>query len=315
MPPRACVIVNPASGAGTTGRMWPEIESALRGVLEVWEPRFTAAPGDATRLARQAVLDGFDMLVSIGGDGSMNEVVCGLFREGDAPPEERLLRPGVTLAAVRRGTGGDFARMLGQPGALPGSVAHLAGETTRPCDLGHLEFDDHEGKRAQRGFLNIGSFGLSGLVVDKVNRSSKALGGRMSFFLGLAKALLVYRPQAVRIEIDAALFHEGPHITCAVANGQYFGGGMRIAPAAEIDDGRFDVVVQSRRGWREIVSVSDVYSGKHLEWASMRSARGSRIEARPLDPADHVLLDVDGEQPGRLPASFRILPKAVRLKV
>lgn len=307
-----CVIVNPASANGETGRRWDEIRAALDRVLERWQPRFTETRGEATRLARQAVAEGCEMIVSIGGDGTMNEVVCGLFEpEGTG----RLMRPDLVLATVRAGTGGDFARMLGLTHRLPDSVAHLAGERTRPCDLGFLEFEDHAGRRAWRGFLNIASFGLSGVVVAKVNASSKALGGRASFLFGLTRALIGYRPQAVRIAVDGASFHEGPLVTCAAANGQYFGGGMRIASRAEIGDGLLDVVVQLRSGAREVLAIGDLYSGKMIDWPSVRSIRGARIEAAPVTAGDRVLLDVDGEQPGRLPASIRVIPGVVRLKI
>jgi YegS/Rv2252/BmrU family lipid kinase len=307
---RTCVIANPASANGATGRRWPEIESALNRVLEHWERRFTEKPLHAVELARHAVEDGFDMLVSIGGDGTMNEVVTGLF---DSRGEGALLRPGVVLATVRQGTGGDFARLLGQPRDLPASVAHLAGESARPCDLGFARFEDHDGRSAWRGFLNIASFGLSGEVVARVNAASKALGGRVSFLLGLVRALVGYSPLPVKVRVDGASFHEGPMITCAIANGQYFGGGMRFAPRAEIDDGRFEVVLQQKRGLKEILAIGDLYSGKSIDWPSVRSTRGEFVEAESVGPA-RVLVEIDGEQPGRLPASFRVLPAAVRLK-
>jgi diacylglycerol kinase family enzyme len=132
--------------------------------------------------------------------------------------------------------------------------------------------------------------------------------------LGLGKALIAYKPQAVKIAIDGQPFHEGPLVTCAVANGQYFGGGMHFAPEAAIDDGQFDVVAQLRTGVKEVLSIGDLYSGKLIQWPSVKCARGKLVEASPMAGSE-VLLDVDGEQPGRLPAAFRILPGAIRLKV
>ncbi|MFO0724847.1 MAG: diacylglycerol kinase family protein [Myxococcota bacterium] len=311
---RTLVIVNPASANGATGRRWPELRAALDKVLDRWDNQFTVAAKDATRLARQGVLDGYEMIVAVGGDGTMNEVVTGLFPEGEEVPTAPI-RSDLILSPVRQGTGGDFARFLGLPGTLPASVAHLAGDKTQASDLGVVSFVDHEGRPAWRGFLNIASFGLSGLVVEKVNHTTKALGGKASFFLGLGRALVGYRPQAVRVEVDGAPFYEGTLVTCACANGQYFGGGMHFAPQAILDDGQFDVVIQTKSGVKEIVSVGDLYSGKAAEWSSVRTRRGARVVAEPGSSGDVVLLDVDGEQPGRLPARFDILPKAVRLKV
>lgn len=318
MAPYTCVIVNPASANGATGRQWPEIRAALDRVLERWDNQFTLARGDATRLAREAIADGYEMLVSIGGDGTMNELVTGLFGPpaggGDGASSE-LLRPGIIIAPVRQGTGGDFARLLALPGTLPASVAHLAGEATRPADLGLVEYLAHDETMRQRAFLNITSFGLSGVVVEKVNTTTKALGGKASFLLGLGRAMVSYRPQRARIIVDGETIHEGPFVTCAIANGQYFGGGMRFAAKAQIDDGLFDVVIQLRTGVREVASIGDLYSGKLADWASVRYRNGRVVRSVPLDDKDRILLDVDGEQPGRLPATVRIVPGAVRLKI
>lgn len=308
------VIVNPASGNGATGRHWPELRAALDKVLERWDHQFTTGPGDGTRLARRAIAEGYEMIVSVGGDGTMNEVVTGLFPEGDAAPAAPT-RPGLVLAPVRQGTGGDFARLLELPGEIPACVAHLAGDRTRPCDLGVIEFVRHDGGPGWRGFLNIASFGLSGLVVEKVNSSSKALGGKASFAIGLARALAGYKPQKVRITADGASFLDQAMVTCAVANGQYFGGGMRFAAEAQIDDGAFDVVVQLKSGVREILSVGDLYSGRMSSWSSVRRVQAREVHAEPGDGGDPVLLDIDGEGLGRLPARFRVLPSAVRLKI
>ena len=311
----ACVIVNPASANGATGRRWPELRAALDKVLDRWDNQFTLGPGDATRLAREAAREGYEMIVCVGGDGTMSEVVTGLFEEDEAGISDQLVRKDLVLAAVRQGTGGDFARYLGLPTRLPASVAHLSGPQVRACDLGVAEYQDHEGALRRSAFLNISSFGLSGLVDEKVNTSTKALGGTASFMIGLGRALVSYRPQAVRIEVDGEVFHDGPIVTCAVANGQYFGGGMRFAPQAQIDDGKFDVVVQTKTGLKEVLSLPDLYSGRLQEWSSVRTTQGQEVTVVPSGAQDRVLLDIDGEQPGRAPATFKLISKGVRVKI
>lgn len=309
---RTLVIVNPVGGHGRAGRQWPELRAALDQVLQGWDNQFTLGPGDASRIAARAVDEGYDMIVAVGGDGTMNEIVDGLVTVGpDGAPTPR--RPDLIVSPVRLGTGGDFARMLGLPSQLPEAVAHLSSESATPVDVGYLDFERPNGEPGHRAFLNIASFGLSGVVDDKVNKSSKALGGRMSFLLGLSRSLISYRPQPVRISVDASPFYEGPMVTAACANGQFFGGGMHFAPEARIDDGLFDVVVQTRSGLREVSSISDLYQGRILSWPSVMHTRGKVVEAVPLSH-EPVLLDVDGEQPGRLPARFSILPGALRLK-
>lgn len=311
---RTKVIVNPRSGNGATQRRWPELRAALDEVLDDWEDAFTTEPRHATALAREAVEAGFEMLVCVGGDGTTSEMVTGLFAPAPEGIEPRLLREGLVLGPVRAGTGGDFARLLELDHKLPAAVRHLGGATTRPCDLGVLEYTTHEGEQARTAFLNITSFGLSGVVDEKVNGASKALGGTTSFLIGLGKALLAYRPAKVRVRVDGEDFYSGELVTCAVANGQYFGGGMRFAPDAALDDGLFDVVVQVSAGLREYVSIRDLYTGKLVGWPSVRHTRGRVIEALP-EQDEPVLLDVDGEPLGRLPAKITLLPGAVRLKV
>jgi len=302
------------SGNGATQRRWPELRSALDGVLPDWDDVFTTAPREATRLAREAVREGYEMLVSVGGDGTTSEIVCGLFGEDPLGVSTALIRDDVTLGLVRAGTGGDFARYLGLSHKLPGAVAHLEGAQTRPCDAGLIEYTSHEGGRARSALLNMSSFGLSGGVDEKVNASSKALGGTTSFLIGLGKALIAYRPAKVSIRVDDEDFYRGELVTCAVANGQYFGGGMRFAPSAELDDGALDVVVQVSAGLREYVNIRDLYTGRLEAWPTVRNRRGRRIEAVP-EQDEPVLLDVDGEQLGRLPATITIVPGALRLKV
>ncbi len=307
------VIVNPASANGATGRTWPELRAALDRVLDRWDNTFTLEPQEATAIAAKAAADGYEMIVSVGGDGTMNEVVTGLLAEGEEP---KLVRDDLVLGAVRAGTGGDFARFLELSHTLPDSVAHLGGDTTRPCDLGVIELTGHDGAPVRRAFLNIASFGLSGMVDDKVNATTKLFGGKASFLIGTFRALAGYRPQRVDVTVDGETFiADETMVTVAVANGQFFGGGMRIAPEAAIDDGQLDVVVQLRSGLKEIVSIRDLYSGRAADWASVRQTRGAVVEASPGTSEGPVLVDCDGEQPGRLPAKFRIIPSAVRLKV
>ena len=311
----ACVIVNPTSGGGATGRRWPELQAAFERVLTQWTPRFTTRPGEATEIARAAVHEGFDLIVCVGGDGTMNEVVNGLFEPGPEGITDRLIRDDIALGSMRQGTGGDFARYLGLTGRLPDAVEHLRDDTTRVCDLGIVEYVDLDGAPARRAFLNIASFGMSGLVVDKVNRATKIFGGKASFLLGLGRALAAYTPQRVRIEIDDSPFYEDSLVTGGVANGQFFGGGMHFASNAALDDGLLDVVVQVKSGVKEVLSIRDLYSPRFADWPSVRSGRGRIIRAVPSEPDEAVWLEVDGELPGRLPATFRILPSAIRLKV
>ncbi|MBI2377186.1 MAG: diacylglycerol kinase family lipid kinase [Deltaproteobacteria bacterium] len=307
---RTFVIVNPKSANGATGRHWPELRGALDRVLESWDSDFTLSRGDAMRLSRRAVAEGYDAIVSVGGDGTNNEVVSGMLDEAGA-----VVRPELVLGLVRAGTGGDFTRMLGLSSRIPKAVEHLAGAGTRACDIGFIEAVDLGGAPFRRAFLNEASFGLSGVIVDRVNHTTKAFGGGVSFFAGLVRGLTTFRPWKLAIEVDGAPFYEGLVTAGVAANGQYFGGGMRIAKAAAIDDGLLDIVVVTEIGAREIARVAELYTGDLVKWPSVRATRARTLRATAAGGVEPVLLDVDGEQPGRLPATIRVIPNAIRLKV
>ena len=307
----ARAIVNPRSGGKRTAKHWPEVEAAMREVLPDLEVVRTEAQGDATRLAREALQDGVNTVVGVGGDGTLNEVVNGFFDErGEA------IAPEAELAIMMMGTGGDFRRSFGIGKGWQECLARIAEGTTRTIDVGRLELTGHDGEPVVRLFDNIASFGASGSIVNAVNEASvsKWFGGAFAFRWATLTGLMRYKTRPVRIRVDDA-FDEVVDLTlCAVCNGRYFGGGMCIGPTAELDDGLFDVVIVEGMGtWDFIRHSGRLGAGEHLGQEGIRHVRGRRVIAEPTDDTD-TLLDVDGEGPGRLPATFEILPSALRVR-
>lgn len=301
------VLINPASAGGRTGKRWPEIASALRARLGDFDHGFTEARGQATDLVAAAMADGHRRIISVGGDGTHNEVLNGMFDEA-GPRHE-----GAELAIVPTGTGGDLRRTLGLPKDHLEAI-ELIGEHVRIVDVGRVACVDDRGRPVKRWFLNVASFGLSGKVVDVVNSGGKALGGKVSFMLGVAKASLGYKNQGVRLTVNGEVTYEGPINSVAVANAQYFGGGMHIAPNARMTDGLFDVVNLGDLGTvRSATNMPRIYKGTHLELDGVTVHQGVKVEAAPLEDGAAVLMDVDGEQPGQLPATITLHPKALRL--
>ncbi|MBN2358516.1 MAG: diacylglycerol kinase family lipid kinase, partial [Deltaproteobacteria bacterium] len=301
------VVVNPRSKLGATGRGWPEMERALRQTWPSLQARLTEGPEHATTLARDAVRGGAELVIAIGGDGTNNEVVNGFF---DA--ESQPLATAAAFAFIGSGTGSDLGRSLCSQDSLQARIDAIAGSAGRRIDVGRVTFVDHEGRERRRIFVNISSFGVSGMVVRAVNARSS--GGRVAYALETARAIFRYRNCPVAISVDGGEPSELELTLCAVANGQFFGGGMQIAPHAVVDDGQFDVV--RVWGWRPIgflANASKVYKGAHLGMRGVAESRGRQVVARPVR-GDEVLLDVDGEQPGRLPASFELLPAALNLR-
>ena len=191
------------------------------------------------------------------------------------------------------------------------------GDDARTVDAGKLTYTRHDGVEATAYFINIASFGVSGLVDKLVNNSSKALGGKASFLLGVGKAALRYKNQPVRLTIDGGTPFERTLYNGVVANARYFGGGMKVAPDAIMGDGLFDVVVMGDLGTVELArGLPKLYRGEHLS-SGNRKIEVHRAKVVVAEPAadNEVLIDMDGEQPGRLPATFEILPGVLKVCV
>lgn len=314
---RVRVIANPKSGGGRTARKWDRIIASInRAVTPITglpaEVAMTSAPWDAARLTAEALKDGVSEIIAVGGDGSIHECVNGFFENG------RPINPNAVLGVIPAGTGGDYRRSFDIPNDIDQAADICARGEAKAVDVGRVSFVANDGSRTTRYFNNIASFGLSGHVDRAVNRAriSKLFGGRFAFALATLSSALRYKPQAVRIKMDERydeVFNVG---TAAVAIGQYFGGGMHMAPMAQADDGVFDVIIMADTTIRDLASrETDIYKGTHIQSPKVTATRSRSLLALPMYDDAEVLLDIDGEAPGRLPASFEILPGALRLRV
>lgn len=299
--PRTLVIVNPRSGGGSTRRRWRALEPRVRDALGTVEVEHTRGPRDAERLAREAVRAGIERLVIAGGDGTLAEVATGLLRAQLADYAE--------LAVLPMGTGCDFARALGVPRDPEAALAVLRTGKARRIDAGHARYVGRDGAPADSWFLNAASFGVSGRVVE-LAQHAKWLGGTAAFALATIRALLRYECARVALRVDGELACDEEVALVAAANGRQFGGGMRIAPDARLDDGWLDVVwVASTTGLLLVPKLPKLYRGTHLADPVVRSRRGRRIEAGAAPGA--VPLELDGEPLGALPAQIELVPGAI----
>ena len=307
--PRTVLIVNPKSQVGRLGKRWKEIADTI-GRAFPFDEAITEAVGDATRLTREALRGGAERVVAIGGDGTINEVANGFFDDKGA-----AIAPAASLAVIPFGTGGDFRRSVQLPTELADAAAVIAANHRRKIDVGRLEFTATDGGRAARMFVNIASFGVSGVVDRLVNQSSKRLG-RFAFAVASARATWSYKNQRVQLVFDGADRVDATISTVAIANGRYFGGAMMVAPNAELDDGMFDVIAMGDFGFGDLLkSGRRLYKGTHLTMDKVTARRARVVEAEPIDPNGIVELDIDGENPGRLPARFELVPAALWLVV
>jgi diacylglycerol kinase family enzyme len=328
---RTFVVANPKAGAGTVERSWERVERLLRAKLPEFDYAFTEGPRHATLLTREALRSGWEMVVCVGGDGTLNEVVNGFWEELDGPEQFELDEEGwmvrrgplpdpiaedAVLGVIPIGTGGDFRRTIGLMGDHTDTIERLGGRRTRSIDVGQVGFVDHDDAIASRLFINISSAGLSGLIDKYVNRTWKGFGGRTSFIVGSFRGYLDWSNLPVVARLDETHELDERIANLVVANGEFFGGGMWIAPGAEIDDGHFQVVVLGDAGFIESLGMlGRLYSGRHLELESVHRHSARRVTARPKRAGDVLLLDLDGEQPGRLPALWSNHAGALSLKV
>ena len=298
-------IVNPHAAAGSAGKSWPQIAALARDRLGAFQVFFTAGPGDATRLTREALSQGVETIVCVGGDGTLNEVVNGLMGE-DGP-----IRPDVAVGFIPRSTGCDLIKTVSIDRKLDRAMDIIRDAHTRILDLGRIHYQDHRNNPSYRYFHNIASFGLGGEVDERVNKTTKALGGFLSFIGATLVSLLKYDKKRIHLKVDDAFDGEINVWNIAVANGQYHGGGMLVAPGAQVDDGLFQVTVIGDLTLPEVfLNLPKLYNGKIYEVAKVRSFVGKRVEA---SSDQKVLLDVDGEQIGTLPVVIEIVPRAVSL--
>jgi diacylglycerol kinase (ATP) len=298
---KSVFLVNPASDNGATGRRWPEIAHRAGALGLSGDALLSERPGQLTELARQAVDDGAALLVAVGGDGTVNEVVNGIAR-----------RPEVELAVVPRGTGRDFGRTYGIPHRLDDALRTAVDGRAREIDLGRARFRSWNGDTREAYFANIASAGMSGAIAKRANETSKTLGGKASYLWATLAVFAGWSASEVTVELDGEKRRSPMHLV-VVANGRYFGGGMMITPEAQPDDGVFDVLLIGDLTKRDLLlTLPKTYFGRHLPHpkAELLHARSVEIEG-----AEPLPIELDGEQPGTTPVTFEVVPRALRLRV
>lgn len=305
------VILNPVAGGGKLKKNWPAVAAALDRHFGSFELHETQGDGDAARLAFRLSTEGFDLVIAAGGDGTASEAADGLLQ---ASAERRGM---AALALLPCGTGIDFSRGLGLPQDIDAALKRIAGAKNRTIDAGRISYVSDDGVLASRHFINIASLGLSGVIDRAVNADKRK--GRVSakalFFWRTVFEFIRYRFQTVRITVDDGEPVEAKMALVAVANGKFFGGGMMVAPDAVLHDGQFDIVIlRAASKLKLIQDIRLLYGGRHRDHPAITILRGRKVVVEPVGDADSALVDIDGESPGRIPATFEMLPGALVLR-
>jgi len=301
-------IVNPASANGKTGRIWHTIQRRLRNEFDFpLECKMTQAPGHATLIAAQAVEKGIERVVSVGGEGTLNEIINGLLDPSLHGPTK------AAVGIIGVGTSNDFIKTLGWEPSLDAAILRLKRGAERCIDGGLARFVDMKGRPASRFFVNIADFGAGGAVVERVNRTTKRFGGALSFLWGIVTTLLTYRSPWITCRIDASENTSERFLNVIVANGRYYGGGILAAPGAHLEDGKlFVVLIGDMHPAKALLNLPRFRKGTHLSHPKIRHSKARLIEAWSERP---VYINLDGEQVGTLPARFKSVPRTIRLLV
>lgn len=296
-------IVNPNAAMGSVGKAWPRIKILAQEQLPHFTTRLTEKPGDATSFARDALLDGAETVICVGGDGTLNEVVNG-FMECDGP-----IRHNAVLGFIPQGTGCDFPRTAGIPKEPERAIELIKKRKVRHLDLGKLTYISHEGNVSVRYFHNVTSFGLGGEVDERVKETSKAFGGFLSFLWATLVSLLIYNKKRICLKVDDHFHETVLSWNVIIGNGKYHGGGMHVAPGARMNDGLFHITIVGDLTLPQVfMNLYNLYNGHILQVDKVMGITGRHIEA---ESNEKVLLDVDGEQPGMLPAIIDMVPAAI----
>jgi diacylglycerol kinase (ATP) len=301
---KIAAIVNPHSAAGRTGKDWPELSRILEKQLGTVCVRFTRHQGDGITIAREFLHDQFDLIVAVGGDGTLNEVANGFIQA------DELVRPGARLGILPMGTGGDFQKMLGLPSrdSIQQAIELLAHGQPYYIDVGKVRFFTHERRSQVRYFVNLVSFGMGGSVAARSRNFLTPLGGKLAFLWATFVVLLAYRGAEVTLTIEGSGRPSSHRVTdICVGNGRFYGGGMHPCPTAVMDDGLLEItVIDYMNMFRLLKEIGVLYSGNIYRHPKTHHLRGARIEATAKAPTS---LQIDGEPLGQLPVEITVLPK------
>jgi diacylglycerol kinase (ATP) len=308
------VIVNPASASGATGSSWPQLASDLSSHFGAFKNVFTEKAGDAVLFASEAARKGVKLIIACGGDGTISEVANGILNSGKD----------TELGILPSGTGGDFRRTLEIPSHPRSAARILRTGRTRVIDVGRVSFVDSHGKEVTRYFLGVASCGMSTKVIQRVKEGGpdwlpanmpQWLGGRVSFGASLVQTAMRSEATRVVVQLDDTNERQLTVVSLCIANARYFGGGMKIAPDAKITDGKFDVVSVGDLGAIKIVaSAPRIYLGSHLSMPEVSHTLAKKVTLRATAGNKDIALEIDGELPGHLPATFQIIPSALKVR-
>ncbi len=299
-------IVNPISGGGRTKKVWPDDYKLFVDNNLLIDYKYTLHPGHATELTELSLRKGYRKIMAVGGDGTVNEVINGMYINNELIEDES------SLIILPRGSGSDFIKSI-NIAKTPGEIIKMIKNgKIKYYDLGQVTYVTKANKNASRFFINVLDAGIGGETVAFMENRKKVLGGIWDYFFSVIRTIIRYKNKKMSLFVDNEMvFSERMINSIIFANGGTFAGGMNIAPGADPEDGRLNIIILGNLSRMEIIiNLSRAYKGKHLNHPKIKVLYGSEIS---LDSKERVILDMDGEYIGKLPLKIKLLPHKLPL--
>ncbi|MCP5464359.1 MAG: diacylglycerol kinase family lipid kinase [Deltaproteobacteria bacterium] len=307
---RTFLIANPTAGHGQLKRQWKSrIQPFLKKELAHFDFEFTKNKAHATELTQQALQNGYNLIVAMGGDGTINEVINGFFEKG------KNTHPEACLGILPFGSGGDFIRSLKFERDYQKAAHHLQGKKTKAIDVGWIKFKDR--KQADRYFVNIANVGLVAEIMSKVNSKYKRLPALARYLSGSFQGFFSHHNQDVRLHLAGKGAMETKLTNLIIANGSYFGRGMHPAPNARLDDGLFEIILLKDMSFLKLcLHFPEIYARKKVASASFLDHHESAsIQIESLGEKDALRYEMDGEVYGHGDAQITLLKQKLKIKI
>jgi YegS/Rv2252/BmrU family lipid kinase len=296
------VVVNPNSGKRKGKKDWHKIHSLLHTYKLNFDAVFTEGPRHAIEIAKRKVDQGYRQFIVIGGDGTMNEVINGLFQQSSIPTTE------VIIGMITVGTGNDWGKMFGIPLDYEKAIQTLLKRKIMAQDAGVVQYH-HASSLQKRFFVNIAGIGFDAFVVNRTNKlKAKGRSNTFTYISAVLTSLFRYRHSHAVVDMDGHTFRDSV-FSMSIAIGKYCGNGMMQTPDAIADDGLFDVTLIKKIGRGNVLrNIGKLYNGKIINHPRVDTYKGKSIYI-DSDPIIH--LETDGESLGHSPFRFDILPSSV----
>ncbi|MDD2963251.1 MAG: diacylglycerol kinase family lipid kinase [Bacteroidales bacterium] len=298
-------VVNPNAGTRKVARDWPRISEALKKAKVRHVAIFTEQRGDAITMVQQQIALGVRHFIAVGGDGTLNETVNGIFMQQKVP--QNL----ITLALIPVGTGNDWRRTIGIPLGYNEAALAIARGHTFKQDVGRIDYTNTHGQNASRYFANVAGIGYDALVASEVNRKKdKGAHGPLTYLTSLINSLMKFKTAKTTVKIDCETISANV-FSLSIGIGKFNGGGMKQLPDAIPDDGLFDLtLVRKISRWQVITQIKNLYDGSFTRHKAVSCFRSKSVA---VDASPAMMIEADGESVGKTPVAVQILPQSLRV--